>query len=82
MDRDLEAVVQADLSAAAAGAARLAIQVAGKIVRGSVAVDQAVLTRALETILFKQQAAATAAGDLSARRRASGWPTRPTCAHA
>lgn len=56
--RDIEAVVQADLSAAAAGAARLAIQVAEKIIRASVAVDQAALTRALETILFKQQAAA------------------------
>lgn len=56
--RDLEAVVQADLAAAAAGAARLAIRVAEKIIRGTVAVDQAALTRALETILFKQQAAA------------------------
>lgn len=56
--RDLEAVVQADLSAAASGAARLAIRIAEKIVRGSVAVDHGVLTRALETVLFKQQAAA------------------------
>lgn len=56
--RDLESAVQADLSAAAAGAARLAIRIAEKIVRASVAVDHSVLTRALETILFKQQAAA------------------------
>lgn len=56
--RDLEAAVQADLSAAAAGAARLAIRIAEKIVRASVAVDHGVLTRALETIVFRQQSAA------------------------
>lgn len=56
--RDLEAVVQADLSAAAAGAARLAIRIAEKIVRGTAAVDHGVLTRAIETILYKQQSAA------------------------
>lgn len=55
--RDLEAAVRADLSEAAAGAARLAIRVAEKLVRGTVAVDHGVLARALETILYKQQTA-------------------------
>ena len=54
----LEAAVRDDLARAAAAAARLAIQVACKIVRGAVAVDHGVLTRALETILYRQQAAA------------------------
>ncbi len=56
--RDLEAAVQADLAATAAGAARLALRVAEKIVRATVAVDHGVLTRALETILYKQQSGA------------------------
>lgn len=56
--RDLEAAVQSDLAATAAGAARLAIRIAEKIVRGTVAVDHEVLTRALETILYKQQSGA------------------------
>lgn len=55
--RDLEAAVRADLSEAAAGAARLAIRIAEKLVRGTVAVDHGVLARALETILYKQQTA-------------------------
>jgi hypothetical protein len=54
----LEAVMREDLSQAAAGAARLAIRIAEKIVRETVKVDHGTLTRALETILFKQQAAA------------------------
>jgi len=56
--RDLEVAVRADLTAASAGAARLAIRIAEKIIRGSAAVDHGVLTRAIETILYKQQAAA------------------------
>jgi hypothetical protein len=54
----LDLAVREDLSQAAAGAARLAIRIAEKIVRDAVKVDHGVLTRALETILFKQQAAA------------------------
>lgn len=54
----LEVAVRDDLGRAASAAARLAIQVAGKIVRDAVAVDHGVLTRALETILYRQQAAA------------------------
>jgi hypothetical protein len=54
----LDLAIHADLSQAAAGAARLAIRIAEKIVRETVKVDHGVLTRALETILFKQQAAA------------------------
>lgn len=54
----LEQAVREDLERAASAAARLAIQVAGKLVRDVVAVDHGVLTRALETILFRQQAAA------------------------
>ncbi len=53
----MEAIVREDLSRAAAGAARLAVQLAGKIVREVVAVDHGVLTRALETVLHRQQAA-------------------------
>lgn len=52
----IDVAVREDLSRAAAGAARLAIQIAEKIVRDTVKVDHGVLTRALETILFKQQA--------------------------
>jgi flagellar biosynthesis/type III secretory pathway protein FliH len=55
--RDLEAAVRADLSEAAAGAARLAVRIAEKLVRGTVAVDHGVLARALETVLYKQQTA-------------------------
>lgn len=54
----LDAAVREDLSRAAAGAAGLAIRIAEKIIRATVKVDHGVLTRALETILFKQQAAA------------------------
>lgn len=53
----MEAIVREDLSRAAAGAARLAVQIAGKIVRQVVEVDHGVLTRALETILHRQQSA-------------------------
>ncbi|MBK8166131.1 MAG: hypothetical protein IPK64_09205 [bacterium] len=55
--RDLEGAVRADLAEAAAGAARLAIRIAEKIVRATVNVDHEVLARALETILHKQQSA-------------------------
>jgi len=54
----LDAAVREDLARAAAGAARLAVRIAEKIVRDTVKVDHGVLTRALETVLFKQQAAA------------------------
>ena len=54
----LETVFREDLNRAASAAASLALQVAGKIVRDTVAVDHGVLTRALETILYKQRAAA------------------------
>jgi flagellar biosynthesis/type III secretory pathway protein FliH len=54
----LDEAVREDLSRAAAGAARLAVRIAEKIIRDTVKVDHGVLTRAFETILFKQQAAA------------------------
>lgn len=54
----VERALRDDLAAAAAGAARLALQVAGKIVRDTVAVDHGALTRAIETVLFRQQQAA------------------------
>ena len=54
----LDEAVREDLSRAAAGAARLAVRIAEKIIRDAVKVDHGVLTRALETILFKQLAAA------------------------
>lgn len=53
----MEEIVREDLSRAAAGAARLAVQIAGKLVREIVAVDHGVLTRALETVLHRQRAA-------------------------
>lgn len=55
---ELERAVREDLAAASAGAARLALQVAGKIVRDTVAADHGALTRAIETVLFRQQQAA------------------------
>lgn len=53
----MEEIVREDLALAAAGAARLAIQIAGKLVREVVAFDHGVLTRALETVLHRQQGA-------------------------
>ena len=67
----LEAHVENELKAASAAAARLAVQLAGKIVRAVVPLDPEILTRNIETMLFKIKG--NAAVDVTVNPTDAAW---------